>query len=183
MKIIRDKVAYIQREDLVFMIHSGLLDYDFLKSIIEKMAIVQKISINNSNRFEFVKFTDPKDVEFLKGITFLVEYDELKDLSLEEMYSLGEEILRTRNEKAERFNRMSTTLREQNKRLIEEILNLDNKIRSLTSTIYFIKSSGKMPFGIRKFKASHVQKSPSGLKSYIIKPKRKTFGDGTNKNC
>ena len=52
------------------------------------------IIINNRNRYDFVEFDAPEEIEFFKGIDWMIDYNEVKDLSEEGIITLGQSIVK-----------------------------------------------------------------------------------------
>ena len=50
------------------------------------------IYVNNSNRFNFVKFDEEHEVDFFREIEFILDYDQYKDLTDEQLDKEGREL-------------------------------------------------------------------------------------------
>lgn len=63
-------------------------------SIFMKVFDRDVIIINNRNRYDFVEFDAPEEIEFFKGIDWMIDYNEVKDLSEEGIITLGQSIVK-----------------------------------------------------------------------------------------
>ena len=52
--------------------------------------------INDSNRYDFVKFDEESEIEFFKGLDWMIDYNEVKDLSEDEIIKLAKNIEKER---------------------------------------------------------------------------------------
>ena len=82
MKIITDNAAYVQKNDLMYLNSSSLA---IPGSIYMKVFGWGITVINDRNRYEFVKFEEDSEIEFFKDIDWMIDYNEVKDLT-EEIY-------------------------------------------------------------------------------------------------
>ena len=78
MKIITDSVAYVQKNDIAFLTQT---DRAIPASIFMKVFGNGIVIIDDSNRYEFVEFEAPEEIEFFKSIDWMIDYNEVKDLS------------------------------------------------------------------------------------------------------
>lgn len=107
MKIITDNAVYVQKNDIAYL---NQTDLAIPASIFMKVFGSGIVIIDDSNRYEFVEFDAPEEIEFFKGIDWMIDYNEVKDLSEEETITLGQSIAEEKNSIAQRFN--SLTLEE-----------------------------------------------------------------------
>ena len=89
MKILKDNKIYVQKNDMAYLNSSEL---DIPASIYMKVYGKGITIIDNSNRYEFIEFTDPKEIEFFQGLDWIVDYDEVKDLTEEELTKIRNEV-------------------------------------------------------------------------------------------
>ncbi len=141
MKIITDSVAYVQKNDIAYL---NLTDRAIPASIFMKLFGNGIVIINDSNRYEFVEFEAPEEIEFFKSIDWMIDYNEVKDLSEEETIELACSIAEEQNSIAQRFNSMTPEERENNMSMVSQCELLDFKIYSLRDVLWFKQGHIKM---------------------------------------
>ena len=87
MKIITNDSAYVQKNDIAYLNSS---DLPIPASIFMKVFGNGVTIINDSNRYDFVKFDEESEIEYFKGLDWMINYNEVKDLSEEFKNSIGE---------------------------------------------------------------------------------------------
>lgn len=82
MKIFSSKCVYVQIKDILFF-----SDHDWIPcpSLITDLFI-NRSSANDLNMFEFVKFDDLGIIDFFKNSEFIIDYNDFKDLSDNEIH-------------------------------------------------------------------------------------------------
>lgn len=132
------------------------------------------VIIDDSNRYEFVEFNTPKEIEFFKGIDWMIDYNEVKDLSEEETFELGQSILEEKNAIAKKFNSMSKEEKEKNRNMISQCKLLDFKIYSLRDFLWFKQGQIKMklPNGVDSPNGFEQEKGIKKLVKTIINKKK-----------
>jgi predicted DNA binding CopG/RHH family protein len=81
MKIIRDDVCYVEKEDL-----------EFLESLPQNVINMTKWDINYSTYLNIIKISDEEAVNFFKSKNFILNYDKVKNLSFPDLNNLIIEI-------------------------------------------------------------------------------------------
>ncbi len=136
MKIVRRNVGYIQLDDLVtlseFHMHIPI-------SIIEKVADRGLIKVTDVNRFTFIKLSPREELDFLKSVEGLIDYDEVRDLSKEEIIALAESYEEERIRIANDFNAMSLEDRKKNRGMMNYFALLERKQYALRNFQWFIE--------------------------------------------
>ena len=89
MKIITNDSAYVQKNDLAYLNSS---DLPIPASIFMKVFGNGVTIINDSNRYDFVKFDEESEIEYFKDLDWMIDYNQVKDLSEDEMIKLAESI-------------------------------------------------------------------------------------------
>lgn len=147
MKIITDNAVYVQKNDIAYL---NQTDLAIPASIFMKVFDSGIVIIDDSSRYEFVEFDDPKEIEFFRGIDWMIDYNEVKDLSEEETITLGQSIVEETNSIAQRFNSMTPEERKENMNMVSQYELLDFKIYSLRDILLFKQGHIKMelPEGI-----------------------------------
>lgn len=151
MKIITDDAVYVQKNDITYLNqYLSLSNLPIPSSIFEKVFGSNIIIIDNSNRYEFIKFDKPEEIEFFQGIDWMIDYNKVKDLSEEEIIALAKSIAEENNEIARRFNSMTPEERKKNINMAFQYELLDFKICSLRDILWFKQGHIKMdlPKGI-----------------------------------
>lgn len=134
MKIITNKKAYVQLNDLSYLMRA-MEDESIPASIVNKV-FGQVFICTDSNRYEFETFDSPEEIEFFKNLDYSVDYMELKDLSDEEIIEYGNSIVNKQNEIADKFNSMSDEEKEKNRNLVKEHELLQFKMLSVRDILW-----------------------------------------------
>ena len=104
------------------------------------------VIVDDSNRFDFVRFDKEHEVKFFKKLDFVIDYDQYKDLTDEQLEEEGQKFATEANEIAERWNSMTPEERQQNSNLLQEHENLGYML-SFLSEVYAVKHGKRsMPF-------------------------------------
>ena len=134
MKIITDTAAYVQKGDLYYL---DSVEIPKTRSIYLSVFDWGKTRLTKENQYDFYKYDKKEDIEFFKNIDWMVDYDEVKDCSDEELIKLGKAINEERVEIGERFNNMSIKERMKNPDLQLRHRLLAHKIHTLTDFIMY----------------------------------------------
>ena len=89
MKIITDDAAYVQKNDFAYLNHSEL---PIPASIFLKVCESGVFIVCDENRYDFIKFSEPHEIEFFKDIDWIIDYNDVKDLSLEDIVEVANKI-------------------------------------------------------------------------------------------
>lgn len=122
MKILTKDGIYVQKNDIAYLTQSD-------KSIPESIFLTvfgqgSYTIIDDSNRYEFVKFTSTEEIEYLNALNWIVDYNSLKDLSTEELENKFNELADKRRALADKYNNMSIEEKMKNIELVDECENL-----------------------------------------------------------
>lgn len=134
MKIITSEAIYVQKNDIGFL---NQTDLEIPASIFLKVFGNGITIIDNSNRFEFVKFEEEREIEFFKNLDWIVDYDLVKDLDESQIIELGQEVAQQKNKIAMQYNAMSNNERRENEHMVFECERLDFKMYSLRDALWF----------------------------------------------
>lgn len=137
MKIFTANSVYVQKNDIAYLNQTNL---DIPASIFMRVFG----NIDDSNRYDFVEFDAPEEVQFFKGIDWIIDYNEIKDLSEGEIVALGQSIAEDKNSIAQRFNSMTLEERKENMNLKSQCELLDFKMYSLEDFLLFKQGRLKM---------------------------------------
>lgn len=147
MKIITDNAVYVQKNDMIYLNQSDLA---IPTSIFMKVFGNGIVVIDDSNRFEFVEFDAPEEIEFFKGIDWMIDYNKVKDLSEKEIIAFGQSIAEERNRIAQKLNSMTQEEIKENMNMISQYELLDFKMYSLRDVLWFKQGKIKieLPEGV-----------------------------------
>lgn len=84
MKIVTYNAVYVQKNDLVYLNYVCKTD---LISIPKKIENDIEL-IDSDNGFEFVKFREKSEIEYFKGLDWIIDYNEIKGLSIESVIKI-----------------------------------------------------------------------------------------------
>ncbi len=147
MKITTNEAVYVQKNDLGYLFSSNI---SIPSSIYLRPEMTETMVIDDSNRYEFIKFEDQSEIEFFNGIKWMVEYNDVKDLSVGDILGLEEDTVEEQNRIARKYNAMSVADRKKNYHMVEESNLLNFKLYSLDDIVSFKlgKKSMELPEGI-----------------------------------
>lgn len=151
MKIIKDDKVYVQNIDLTFLLDAvSCFNISVPNDVMSKIYVPMFIC-DGSNQYEFKMFEGKDSVEFFKKLDYIVDYDELKNLSDDEIMSYGEKVCEERNSKAHKYNNLPQRENDEVfRKLHTEIILLEHKLSSVRDMLWFKEGHIKMtlPEGI-----------------------------------
>jgi len=131
MKITTCDAIYIQKSDLFYLKE---IRYPIPKKI--NNIIYRCVIIGEDSTSDFVKFTEPDDIEFFSKMDWIFEYDSILNMSLDDINRYSEEA----NDEQNEIYKNNKGSREKIDRC--DILNL--KIKSLRDALLFKNGSLKI---------------------------------------
>lgn len=135
MKIINDDVAYIQKNDIIFLYEIG---FPIPETISSKVFITSNNIIEDSYNNKFIKITDQDDINYLKNEMFwLLDYRTIKDFDLEDLHNFTLAIDKCRNELAESYNNLSKRKKKENKKALYDSYLLSCDLNILREFAWF----------------------------------------------
>lgn len=138
------ETVYVQMQDILYLVHESNVSVP--ASIFEKVFSVGAVFVTDANRFDFIRFEEEHEVDFFKKLEFVIDYDQYKDFSEEQLIAEVKKLEDKANGIAEKWNDMTSEERRENSELYEEHQNLDYMCRFLCE-IYFVKHGKRsMPF-------------------------------------
>ena len=141
MKIITEDAVYVQKNDFAFLNQSDLT----IPASIYLQALDRGIiTIGNDNRYDFFKFTEPHEIEFFKEIDWIIDYYDIKDLSIKDIFDLANKISDERRDIAFKYNSMTAAEKENNIHLFNRAEFLNYQLYSLRDFVWF--KQGKLKF-------------------------------------
>ena len=141
MKIIREDGIYVQKNDLAHLTH---VDDPVPASIYLKAFGGPYTIINDSNRYDFVKFTEENEIAFFKKQEWIIDYDAVKDFKDEDFVELGKSIAKEQEEQANLYNSMSAEEQSKNRDIVVYCDLLEFKFYSLRDILWFKQGHIKM---------------------------------------
>ena len=118
MKIITENAVYVQKNDLGFLNQTNLA---IPASIFMKVFGNGITIIDDSNRYEFVRFEEESEIDFFKEQDWIVDYNSVKDLGEAEIKEIFDETVNQMDSIARKYNSMSAEEQRKNRQYrIEE---------------------------------------------------------------
>ena len=134
MKIITDTAAYVQKGDLNYL---DSLNIQTTYSIYLSVFDWGKTRLTEENQYDFYKYDEKEDIEYFKNVDWMVDYDEVKDCSCEELKRLVEAIKDEIENIADRFNNMKQKEKKKNEGLSMRCRLLAYKAHTLNEFIKY----------------------------------------------
>ena len=98
MKVFKNGKVYVQNEDLILILRSGEL---MPTSVLEKFYGNGPVIVVQDNMEDYVEYEETDQAEIFKRLHWIVDYDEVKNLSIEELEKLyddtKDEMVKIRN--------------------------------------------------------------------------------------
>lgn len=141
MKILTKNAIYIQKNDLAYLVTTIPNVPD---NIIKKAIKQGEMIIDNTHRYEFIKFTKKNEIEYLNKQDWILDYNSIKNLTEKEMITLGQNIAKERNILAKKFNAMPEQKRMQSLYMETQCSQLEFKMNSLRDYILYKQEKIKM---------------------------------------
>ena len=137
------EVVYVQRHDMMYI--NSEMDIPIPASVFLKFFNGITI-VDDSNRFEFVKFEGEDAVKYFKDLDFIIDFDQYKGFTDDQLEEEVQKLGAKANEIAEKWNSMTEKKRKENISLLEEYQKIEYMIQFLCE-IYAVKHKKReMPF-------------------------------------
>ena len=136
MKIITNDAAHVQKNDIAYL---NQTDLDIPASIYLKACETGTFIVDDSNRYEFIRFNKSDEIQFFKNQDWILDYNQVKDKTEDELIEYCERIITQYNELAETFNALSEQEQMQNTELDMQCDLLAFKLFSLQEFIFYRK--------------------------------------------
>ena len=136
------EAVYVQMQDIMYLNDTDIpIPVSIFSKVFKGITIV-----DDSNRFDFVRFDEPHEVDFFKDLEFIIDYTKYKDLKDEQLQEEFNALAKRANEIAKRWNDMTEDERQDNIRLLDDHENLAYMLHFL-SEVYAVKHGKRyMPF-------------------------------------
>lgn len=168
MKVIAANVAYIQKKDIDYLKQSDLKIPEFI------FYKVFGSNIDENNEYEFIKFTKRNEIEYFKNLDWIIDYNQVKNLTDEKIVELVKETANELNRIAEKFNKMSEHKKEKHLDMITQCELLDYKMNSLRDALWFKQGHINMKMPVIFDYQSCYQNSSEKKKLKSLFEKKKT---------
>ena len=142
MKIITENKVYVQKNDLAFLYGSRMA----IPGSIFSKVFMWKMIVNDENRYEFVCFDDPSEIDYFKKIPWMIDFQSVASLSEKQMIMMMEKVNDERKEVSRKYQNLPSEQQNRYLHLIYEKEELEFKMHSLNDIILFRKKELSMPF-------------------------------------
>ena len=147
MKLFANNKVYVQKNDLAYFMR-GAEGVSIPSSIINKV-FGQIFIVTDDNRYDFVEFSSPEEIEFFKKCDWMVDYNLFDGMTEEEIMEYGCQINTERNKIATSFNELSEAEREkQYMQVSTKIELLEFKMLSVRDILWHKQGYLKFPLPI-----------------------------------
>jgi hypothetical protein len=133
MKVIYDNCVYVQKNDIAYLEAS---DLPIPASVFTRVFGNGITIIDDRNRYDFVLFKEKAEIDFFKGLDWMVDYNELKNLSEEEIIKLAENTNKERDEIVVTYNSMPVEERQKHGDMVTKCDLLEFKFYSLRDILW-----------------------------------------------
>lgn len=134
MKIISGNKVYVQNIDISRLLQMVAgLGISCPEGVLNQIY-AEWFICGPDNQYEFKEYEGKEIVDLFSKLDYIIDYDSIKDLSDDELMTLGDEICTKRNELARKYNYLTfNDIKDVNvQRLYYEIKQLDYKLQSLS---------------------------------------------------
>lgn len=100
MKIVTKNKVYVQLNDIAILYTS---DFPIPAFIVKKTAD-KTLIISEQNRFDFIEFTEPEEINYFKKQDWIIDYLKFKDKTDEEFREIDHELTKEYNKLVRKYN-------------------------------------------------------------------------------
>ena len=149
MKIVTFNGIYVLRKDIEFL---NQIELVVPASIYLKRYECDGLLPEDNDAYKFVKFKSSREIDYISKLDWLIDYDEVKNLTEEEIKKVGCQIGYQQNELIEKYNAMSEEEQKRNLDMVKQIKILYYKLCMLRDILWFKKGALdiKLPLGVEK---------------------------------
>lgn len=133
MKIVNDTCVYVQRNDIKYLKSSNL---DIPESILMKIG-------NDGNKYDFIRFDEDREIEFFKGLDWLIDYNMVKDLDEDQITTMIQNVVFEKSYIAKKFKELSLEEKKMNSNMYRQYNFLLYKMYILDDILLF--KQGQLP--------------------------------------
>ncbi len=169
MKLFRNNKVYVQMNDVMFAMNHS----DSIPAVVVNQIFTGIVIVNDDNRMDFVNFDDKVAINYFKDLDFIVDYDDYKDLSIEELDAKAEIILNKIRNIVDKYNSLSSQKIRENQDLINEYEKLDYVINYLGEIRGIKLGTNHMPIPKEAMDDTTYRIKDTKTASEIDNPKKK----------
>ena len=166
MKIFKDGKVYVQVYDVAQM-NNSIIPYP--SSINPERFDECKDTIRSTRGKQFLVFEKPLEVKYFEMIDWIINYDDVKDKTIEELQALSNNLIEQQNNSYKEFKKLSNE--EKKKKSLEYSYKLDTLEHQTYTLLYLIlhkqnKMEIELPFDSEdnKKKIKQKAKTPKEVK-------------------
>ena len=137
------EVVYVQLQDIMYLTYQTFIPKS--SSIFSKVFTNFSI-VDDSNRFNFIRLTDEDEIKFFKEADFIINYDDYKFLTDEQIKKRIEELQNKVQQTVKNYHRMLFEEREENNFLFSQYRNFKYMIKILLEILDMSHGTRSMPF-------------------------------------
>lgn len=138
------KKVYVQLNDIAMLDEFA----DVIPASIMDMMYQRTIIVNDSNRMNFIEFTERDEVAFFESQEWILDYKKVRDLSIEELSSMGQTILDEMNDVAASYNSLPLADRMNHSDLESRHEILRYQLNYITEMVSLKRGTTIMPFPV-----------------------------------
>ena len=147
MKLIFKDKAYVQLNDLMRLCDS---DIPVPLSIMRKITGTNGRVVNKDNRYNYLKFTSEDDIEYIKKQTWMIDYNEVKRKSEDELLNDLGEVAKEWEQAIIEYNKLTNEEQETRQDLIDKKELLSFKYYSLRDVLMYKRGDTELSFPTEK---------------------------------
>lgn len=169
MKIITQEKAYVQLNDLMYLLRS--FENKPIPAVVFEKCFSKPMIVVDSNRYDFVEFSEPEAVEFFRNWQYSVDFLALQEFTDDELVNKSMAINEERNAIAVKYNQMTDDEKSKNYHMVNECELLEFQMYSIRDVLWFRQGhlKFKLPAGIAK---TQQTKQESGIKKFFKRFKK-----------
>lgn len=133
MKIVNDTCVYVQRNDIKYLKSSNL---DIPESILIKIG-------DGGNKYDFIRFDEDREIDFFKGLDWLIDYNMVKDLDEDQITTMIQNVVFEKSYIAKKFKELSLEEKKMNSNMYRQYNFLLYKMYILDDILLF--KQGQLP--------------------------------------
>ena len=134
MKIVTDNAVYIQNKDIIYL---SRINVPVPSSLFNQIYNDDIVIIDDLNGNGFVKLDKDSEIQFFKSLDWIVDYQNVKDLNIDDFKKLKQKIINEKNQIANQYNSMSDKERKENINIVNRFDLLEYKLQSLKEILNY----------------------------------------------
>ena len=134
MKIVTDNAVYIQNKDIIYL---SRINVPVPSSLFKQIYNDDIVIIDDLNGNGFVKLDKDSEIQFFKSLDWIVDYQKVKDLNIDDFKKLKQKIINEKNQIVNQYNSMSDKERKENINIVNRFDLLEYKLHSLKEILNY----------------------------------------------